>query len=314
MKAILKKLELLGHLFFYVILKLFGKKCACFFLYPVIFCYVLFSRKIHTVTTPYLKYRFPDHGRFQRFFDTFKNVHSFGQVLVDRIWLSIDRKAVIAWEVKGKEKILEAVQTGKGAVLITAHVGNWQTALAKLNALPVKVHALMQRDQFAEAKHFLDLNPREQYFDIIDVDGPFGGMIEAKAALQRGEIVTIMADRYIKGSAKSVEFFGKEIKLPDAAYGLAAFAEAPVLIFLAAKTGTNKFELQVWDMFFPKFVERDKRDEVLQQCCQIFASTLQKYLQLHPYQWYNFFNIWDQDDTEYSLEKVVNTTQDRHES
>ncbi len=296
MATVKKNLEILGHMFFYVTLKIFGQKIAYIFLNPVIFSYVLFSRKIHAITALYFKKRFPDHTRFQYFTDTFKNVRSFGQVLVDRGWLSVNPKANIDGRVIGKENLLEIIQAGKGAVLVTGHVGNWQTALAKLNSLPVKVHALMQRDQLAEAKRFFDLLPKGQSFDIIDVEEPFGGMIEATAALQRGEIVTIMADRLVKGSAKAVDFLGEEVRLPDAAYGLAACVGAPVVVFLAAKTAARKFELQVWDVFYPKFTTRDRRDEVLQECCQKFALALQKYLQLYPYQWYNFFNIWDQAD------------------
>lgn len=294
--TIKKKLELLGHMFFYLTLKFFGQRCAYIILNPVIFCYIIFSRKIHTVTSIYLKKRFPEHTQYQYFLDTYKNVLSFGQVLIDRVWLSINPRADIEWNVIGKDKLLDIIAAGKGAVLVTGHVGNWQTALAKLNSLPVKVHALMQKDQLAAAKHFFDLIPKDQSFDVIDVEGPFGGMIEATAALQRGEIVTIMADRHIKGTAKAVDFLGEEIRLPDAAYGLAACVGTPVVVFLAAKTNRRVFELQVWDIFYPKFTDRDKRDEMLQQCSQKFATVLQNYLQIYPYQWYNFFDIWDQAD------------------
>ncbi len=303
-----KKLESLGHMFFYVILKVSGQRCAYLFLYPVIFTYITFSRKIHKATSPYFQKRFPNHTRIQLFFDTFKNIFSFGQVLVDRGWLGTNPRADIQGSVIGSEKLLETVQAGNGAVLITAHVGNWQTALAKLNFLPVKVHALMQYDQFAAAKHYFDLGKKEKPFEIINADGPFGGMIDATAALQRGEVVTIMADRHTKGTTKAVDFLGEEIRLPDAAYTLAACVEAPIIVFLAAKTGTKKFELQVWDIFFPKFEDRQKRHEVLQDCCQKFASALQNYLKLYPYQWYNFYNIWEQTETESSQEVSKNNS------
>jgi predicted LPLAT superfamily acyltransferase len=307
MATIKTKLELLGHFFFYAILKLFGQKSAYLLLYPTIFTYVLFSRKIHRNTAHYFQKRFPEHTRAQRFCDTFKNVFSFGQVLVDRGWLGMDKKADIHGEVIGAEKLLEVVRAGRGAVLVTAHVGNWQTALAKLDFLPVKVHALMQYDQFAAAKHYFDLGKKKRPFAIIDANGAFGGMIDATAALQRGEVVTIMSDRHTKGSTKVVDFLGEEVKLPDAAYTLAACVEAPVIVFLAAKTGDRKFELQVWDVFYPKFEERQKRHEVLQQCCQKFSSALQNYLQSNPYQWYNFYNIWDQANNE-SPQDVENKT------
>ena len=172
--------------------------------------------------------------------------------------------------------------------------------MANLEILPVKVHALMQYDQFAASKHYFDLGSKDRSFAIIDADGPFGGMVDAAAALQRGEVVTIMGDRHVKGSTKSVDFLGKPVRLPDAAYTLAACVEAPVFIFLAAKTGIMSYELKFWDISYPRFENRETRDSVLKGCCQKFAHTLEKYLKKYPYQWYNFFNIWQQADEETS--------------
>jgi len=288
------QLERLGHLFFYITLRWCGHRCAYLFLHPVILSYVLFSRKIHTLCTPYLKKRFPNKNFLQKWAAVYANVYSFGTVLIDRAWLGLNPKAEIEGTISGKEALIDTISQGKGAVLLTAHVGNWQTAMANLDFLPVKVHALMQYDQMAAAKHYFDLGKKERNFDIIDTDNAFGGMVDAAAALQRGEVVTIMADRYTKGTSKSVDFLGKEVRLPDAAYTLAACVGSPVIIFLAAKTGRKKYEIRVWKIFYPQFQEREKRHQVLQECCQIFANSLENYLKIYPYQWYNFFDIWKQ--------------------
>jgi len=295
-EKIKNQLEHLGHFFFYAVLKIMGLRAAYFLLYPVVFSYVLCSRKIHRATWPYLIKRFPDKNRFQLFFAAFSNVYSFGQVLIDRAWLGLDCNAKLSGSIVGQEELMKVISEGKGAVLLTAHVGNWQTAMAHLDFLPVKVHAMMQYDQFAAAKHYFDLGNKDRPFNIIDIAGPFGGMVDAAAALQRGEVVTIMADRHSKGSTKTVDFLGKEVRLPDAAYTLAACVEAPVVIFLAAKTGLKTYELKVWDIFYPRFKERDKRHEVLHHCCHKFVLSLENYLKKYPYQWYNFFNIWKQAD------------------
>lgn len=294
-QSIKQILERLGHGFFYVTMRVFGQTGGYLLLYPVIFSYVLFSRKIKKVTEPYLSKRFAEHTPLQRFFDLFKNILAFGRVLVDRGWLGTNKNADIEGEVIGKEKLLNLVNNGKGIVLITGHVGNWQSALAKLDFLPVKVHALMQYDQQAAAKHFFDLGKRKKIFEIIDADGPFGGMIEATAALQRGEVVTIMGDRFVKGTSSTVRFLGQQARLPNAAYMLAACVQAPVVIFLAAKMSRRRFQLKVWDVFYPEFQTRDKRQEILDECCRKFAVCMEKYLKIYPYQWYNFYDFWKQD-------------------
>lgn len=290
-----KRLESLGHWFFYVAMRLFGHPGGYVLLVPVIFCYVFCSRKIHRITRAYLSRRFPEHGFFRLWLDTYKNLLSFGQVLVDRGWLGVNRDAILQGDFVGYDALLRAINQGRGVVLLTAHIGNWQTALAHLENLPVKVHALMQYDQQAVAKHYFDLHGNKtRSFEIINADGPFGGMVDAAAALQRGEAVTIMGDRYIKGSYSTVEFFGSAVRLPDAAYMLAACANAPVATLLAAKTGKKKYQIRVWEPFYPEYHDRLERPVMLKECSQKFALIMEKQLTQYPFQWYNFFDFWKQ--------------------
>ena len=287
-------IESLGHWFFYVTIRFFGQAGGYVFLIPVIFCYVLCSRAIHRITCPYLSRRFPDHGCFRRWIDTFKNLLAFGQVLVDRGWLGVTKNAFLQGNIAGYEKLMQIIDKGRGVVLLTAHVGNWQTALAHLDNLPVKVHALMQYDQQAAAKHYFDLHGKSRSFEIIDANGQFGGMIDAAVALQRGEAVTIMGDRYVKGFSTTVDFFGASVRMPTAAYMLAACAKAPVVVLLAAKTGQKSYQLRIWDYFYPQYKNRDERSEMLRKCSEQFVRIVEKYLEEYPFQWYNFFDFWKQ--------------------
>lgn len=292
--TLLKRLEALGHWFFYVVLRLFGLRGGKILLVPVVICYVLCSFKIRKTVRPYLKHRFPEGSELDFFRYTFFNVLSFGKVLVERGWLGTVQGATLTGETEGYEVLLEEIDKGKGLVLLTAHMGNWQSALAHLGEIPVTVNALMQYDQDAVAKHYFDLKRAERPFQIIDAEGDFGGMVDALAALGRGEVVTIMGDRYIKGSATSVPFLGSDARFPDSAYMLAASAGAPVAIVFAAQQQVGHYQLKLWDLFYPEFMSRDERGQMLVDCTAKFSSALEEYLKLHPYQWYNFYNFWKQ--------------------
>ena len=289
-----KQLEKVGHWFFYVSLYLFGHRGGLVLLYPVIFVYVLFSRKIRRTVRYYLEHRFPGQTGPTYWRYTFRNIYSFGQVLVDRGWLGLRSETGFKGEFTGYQTLIELIGKKKGVVLLTAHVGNWQAALSHLGELPVKVYALMQYDQQAAAKHFFDLKKGRRSFEIIDAEGPFGGMVDATAALQRGEVVTIMGDRFIKGSCSETTFLDESVRLPDSAYMLAASTGAPVVIVLAAKTGRTTHQLKVWDYFYPQYEDRNKRKRMLEKCSALFSNALEKYLQAYPFQWYNFYNFWKQ--------------------
>ena len=291
-QQIKKRLEWLGHCFFYAVLVLGGQRTAYFFLYPVIFTYVLFSRKIHAVSAPYFRRRFPAHTWLQLRLDVFKNVLSFGKVLVDRGWMGFNRRAELAGTFADSEQLRKAIKGGKGVVILLAHVGNWQTCLTQLKALDVDVHSLMEFDEERVSKHFFELRG-EMPFKIINVHGYLGGMIEATAALHKGDIVLMMADRLHQGRHAEATFLGSTVRLPIAAYHLAAMAGAPVVILFAAKTGNKSYSLSIPDIFYPGQGGLDKREE-LARGAQRFSAALEKYVERHPYQWYNFFDIWSQ--------------------
>lgn len=291
---LLTHLERLGHWFFYLALRFFGHRGGLLLLIPVVFMYVLCSRAIHRRTHPYLVRRFPGESKGQYWLHTFRNILSFGRVLVDRGWLGVCKDASLEGQVEGYDTLLELIARGQGVVLLTAHLGNWQSALAHLEGLPVKVNALMQYDQQAAAKHFFDLEKGRRSFEIIDADGDFGGMVDAVNALRRGEAVTIMGDRYVKGPSTRVDFYGDAVRLPDGAYMLAASAKAPVVVLLAAKTGRTSYRIKVWDSFYPEFKAREERPAMLRECSSRFIRTVEEYLKIYPYQWYNFYDFWKQ--------------------
>lgn len=291
---ILKKLEALGHAYFYGLIFLAGQPGAYVSLYPVLFVYVLCSRRIHAVTRPYLDKRFPDKGRLYKWLATYKNVIWFGKVLVDRAWLGIRKNVELAGELEGRDTLLELIGQGRGVVLLTAHVGNWQTALSHICQLAVPVNSLMHYEQEAVAKHYFDLRKEPVPFKIINSEGYLGGLVESTAALQKGEVVTIMGDRFAGGPHVTVDFLGSPVRMPAAAYSLAASTGAPVVVLLAAKTGMKSYNLKVWEVFHPQPGDRDERRENMQRAAAVFTRALEAYVQKYPCQWYNFFDFWKQ--------------------
>ena len=293
-RALLRFIEALGHNIFYGILLIFGQAGAYLLLLPVVVTYLICSRKIHRNVAYYMKHRFPEHGSGQLWFDTYRLVLSFGQVLVDRGWLGLRRGARLRGELVGNDVLHELVGKGKGLVLLTAHVGNWQTALAHICGFKVSVNSLMRYEQEAVTKHYFDLRSEPVPFTIINSDGFMGGMIESTAALQRGEVVTIMGDRYGGGPYSEVTFLGDKVRFPAAAYSLAAATGAPVAILLAAKVGRQNYTIKLWDVFYPEVGERHNRQEDLSKWVRRFAKSLEGYVREYPYQWYNFFDFWNQ--------------------
>ncbi len=289
---LLEKAEWLGHMFFYTVLFIGGQRVAYFFLHPVIFFYVLCSRKIHNSLQPYLNKRFPDHNRFQHWQNTYKCVLEFGKILVDRAWIGLKKNSCMKGNFDNTEQLSNLLKTDKGIVVLLAHVGNWQTSFADLGELDTEVFSLMEYDQQQVAKHFFDLK-KDKAFSIIDTNGFMGGMVEAATVLQKGSMVLTMADRYMGGPHASIDFMGNPMRVPLAPYSLAASTDSYIIILFSAKTGRNSYQLKIWDIIEPQNSGRPDK-EILESYAKKFTMALEEYVKIHPYQWFNFFNIWKQ--------------------
>ena len=292
-KSFVHRAEAFGNGIFLFTMRLLGYRGACLLLRFVVFGYVFFSPKAHGQLKSYIAKRFPKAGFRQRWLACYRIIQAFGQVMVDRGWLGVTGGNDFSWQFHGYDELVAEVAKGRGVVLLLAHVGPWQGALAHLGGLNVKVHGLMKYDPEAASKHYFDLNGEKSPFDIIDVDGAFGGMIEATNALQKGEVVAIMGDRFVGGVAENISFLGESAKFPSMAYGLAVSTGASVATMFATALGYKKYEMRVWDIFNCPCEDRDLKRQIINQSCGRFVKTLEAYLEEYPDQWYNFYDFWD---------------------
>ena len=287
-----KKAEQLGHTFFYLMLYLGGQRLAYCMLHPIIFTYVFFSPTPHRNLAPYVTKRFPDASWLSKRFHVYNIVIGMGKMLIDRALLGIKKDHIFNGTFEGLSEIEDIINNGTGAIVVLAHVGTWQTAMAHMAGLSTNVHAIMVHNDDTVTKHFYEMG-RTRAFHTIDATGFMGGMIEAADILEKGEIVLIMGDRAEDGHTMATDFLGSAINLPVAAYNLAAITNSPIIIAFSAKTGTTSHTLKIWDIVHPHFSGDNKKSE-LKRCATRFSRSLEQYVQQYPHQWYNFFDIWKQ--------------------
>jgi predicted LPLAT superfamily acyltransferase len=111
--------------------------------------------------------------------------------------------------------------------------------------------------------------------------------------LKQGQIVSVMGDRLL-GSDKSscqVDFLGGKATVPFSAYKIASATGAPVVVFLTRKDGPNSYQVQLARVIrVPEIKGRNA--EAFSLYAQEFAGVLEEFSQKHPYQFYNFHNMW----------------------
>ncbi|MCB9548636.1 MAG: lysophospholipid acyltransferase family protein [Myxococcales bacterium] len=140
----------------------------------------------------------------------------------------VDAAALACWEAARAE--------GRGVLVATAHLGNWELLGAALARAGVPVVAVGARSQGGPLYRWL---ARERAALGLRVLGPGGGAREARARLAAGETVAFFVDQATRERSRLVPFFGRPAPVPLTVERLQAATGAPVLFVWSAPDGAG---------------------------------------------------------------------------
>jgi predicted LPLAT superfamily acyltransferase len=111
--------------------------------------------------------------------------------------------------------------------------------------------------------------------------------------LKKGEVLCIMGDRVMGGPGSSVlvDFLGSPVSFPFSPYKLASATAAPIAVIFPHKSGHDSYVLHVARVIrVPGHLGRSPaayRPYALE-----YARALEGFVQDHPFQFFNFFDMW----------------------
>jgi predicted LPLAT superfamily acyltransferase len=277
------------HQFFYWVIRYRGKRRAYQFAAVASLWYVLFYPSIRRRTRYYLEKRFPHTGGwFPRLLQSFRLIHAYSRMLVDMGTRMVDSPDAMRISSPDHDAFMALQQHPGGVILLQAHAGCWQVGMSTLN-------------QFERKKISLVLVPEERtlaQFDqnIIEVINPalgLQGVMAMTDTLLQGNLLVMMGDRTFGMTDHNVKvtFLGHEVAFPVTPYRLASSTGARVAICSAPLTDTGEYQLRLHKVFdVPPGL--GKKSERYAPYAQLFADCLENFVQEHPWQFYNFYDLW----------------------
>lgn len=226
--------------------------------------------------------------------EVYRHFHTFSGTLLDRIFLLHGEFAEFTFEVFNAQLIHDQVASGKGALLLSAHLGSFEV-LRSLGAIqqrcPLKI--LMNIAHNARmASWMATLNP--DLATHIIAPGQSDTLLKVREALDQGFLVGLLGDR-VYGSEKTVRctFLGRPATFPAGPMLLASLMQCPVILAFGLYQGGNRYTLHFEQLATRVVINRQSRMQDLQYWTQRYANRLAHYAQLAPYNWFNFYPFWD---------------------
>ena len=286
----------LKHRFVYALISFGGRPLAYLFLYPLVFVYCL-HKSVRNKSRAYIMRRFTPTTKWKFFKHTFHLNLTFARTLVDRAALGILGSTQFISSPQARKTCEDLIKQGKGLLLLTAHVGCWQSAVNCMQFLNKPMHILYYRNPKDNDKTVAEHSGKKAPFTLINPAGPLGGVPEMMSALQQGEIVCAMADRVFGNPQNAVEvsFLGGTVHVPYSFYRLAAATGAPIVVAFFPWKGRGKLASWVLDPIYVK--DEGPQKQHYQPYAQQFIDGLTQFCIKYPYQFFNYFDWWNDYDT-----------------
>jgi KDO2-lipid IV(A) lauroyltransferase len=228
---------------------------------------------------------FPEKSRAEAEALTLKVFEHFGIVTTDFLRIPKRKKEDVfgTMEVEGKEYLDAAIAGGKGAILVTAHFGNWERSASwvSLTGYPLNVIA---RDADDEGVNGI-LNTMRTYSgtNVIARGDAARPMLER---LRKNEFIGILPDQ--NSDEIYIPFFGKPAGTVLGPGVVSNRTGSPVIPFYCVRVGPNRYKV----IIRPPLVAQEGYTVKGEGMMRAIHAEFEQMISQYPEQWLWFHDRW----------------------
>jgi KDO2-lipid IV(A) lauroyltransferase len=190
-------------------------------------------------------------------------------------------------DVEGWEEIEKVMSKGKGAVLVTGHIGNWELAGAYVAARGVPLDAIARGMANPLFDAYIN-HTREAMGMTVVHDSE--AVRRTPRSLRGGRAVAFVADQGVLGLASTfVPFFGMPAKTPRGAAVFALRFEVPVIFVVALRKPNGRYRIVVERIEAPQTGERERDVDAI---VARFTQHLERWVRAVPAQYFWQHRRW----------------------
>jgi predicted LPLAT superfamily acyltransferase len=253
--------------------------------------YRLFDRRAVAASRAWLQ---RVHGVPPGFWEVYRHLRAFTQVTLDRVFLLTGRLDGLVITTTGSEHLERQIGTGRGAVLLGAHLGSYEVMRHRGDAEGSRIQILGYFENARMINALLErLNPRRSERVIHLGHDPIGVMARVRARLEDGELIAVLGDRVgLNDRVVRARFLGGEAPFAAGPFVMAALLACPVYLVFGLYREPNRYDIHCEPFAERIELPRRGREQALELWAQRFADRLEAYSRRAPDNWFNFFDFW----------------------
>lgn len=219
--------------------------------------------------------------------DVFRN---FGRYLAE-FFQGLNGRPV-ELHVDGQHHLEAASAAGRGTILLSAHVGNWEllgALIVQRWRLPLSSVVLPHGDARVDAL----FNRQRERHGIRVIPLGLGTTADCLSVLRRGQYLGLIGDWDFGTGGMPIPLFGRLVRLPRGPAVLSLRSRAPILPVFLLREGRWTFRISIEPPIWPSSQDgaepaSAREDSRLQDLMTRYASALERSIRRAPTQWLLF--------------------------
>ena len=218
---------------------------------------------------------------------TYKNHCLFGQTVIDKFAMYAGHKFKIAYH--GLEDYNQMLARPEAFIQLSAHIGCSEILGYSLH-VDKPCNVLVYGGEKASLMGYRKASFGDMNIRMIPVGMETSHSDEIVEALDRGEILSVFADRLMNINKVVVStLHGCKVNLAKGPFSLATTRGIDVIMASTMKekdgSYTAYFTPLPYDKTLPKSEQR-------QQLADAYTAEIERLLDIYPYQWFNYSDLW----------------------
>jgi lauroyl/myristoyl acyltransferase len=252
----------------------------------------LFAAKDRLGVKENLKAIFPDKSERELKRIRIRVFRNFAKYLVDFFRLTKLNKEYIKNNIKIENihYLDEAMSHGKGAIALTAHLGNWELGgvVIALLGYPFWAVALPHKDKRVD--DFFNFQRASKGMNVIPLGKSSRACLEI---LKENKVLALAGDRNFNEKGAAVDFFGKLTFLPKGPATFSLKTGAAIVPGFMLRNADDSFTLRFEKPIYNNVLVHENKKEELEKMIIRCKTAIEEYIRRYPDQWYVFRRFWE---------------------
>ena len=189
--------------------------------------------------------------------------------------------------IHGEERLREVVNAQQGAILIVAHLGNWEMGGAVLVERGFDVSAIARPQKQSSIERLIQDIRTTMGMEVILKKN---ALKESLRALRKGKVLAILIDQHSRKNGVIVDFFGKPASTLASPAVLSLKTGCPAIPAFLVRNAGGGFTGYFEEPIYPE-ENSDRQAEIL-RLTQCYTDVVERYVRQYPDQWMWVHRRW----------------------